>query len=156
MDIENINLRSLRHNMSLVMQEPFLFSKTIKENIAITDRDTDMEKVEYAAKIACIHDSILSFKDECCVYPAADGKVSEVSQNADGTYTLKISHSDSFTGVIGGLNNVYYTVGETVKCNVPVGYSKGETEVQVTMYSGGVLLNCFQITEENCLAWLEE
>lgn len=99
---------------------------------------------------------ILSFKDECCVYPAADGKVSEVSQNTDGTYTLKISHSDSFTGVIGGLNNVYYTVGETVKCNVPVGYSKGETEVQVTMYSGGVLLNCFQITEENCLAWLEE
>ena len=99
---------------------------------------------------------ILSFTDACCVYPAADGKVSEVLQNADGTYTLKISHSDSFTGVIGGLDSVYYTVGDTVKCNVPVGYSKGETEVQVTMYSGGVLLNCFQLTEENCLAWLEE
>ena len=62
-DIENINLKSLRRNMSLVMQEPFLFSKTIKENIAITDKKADMEKVEYAAKIACIHDSILSFKD---------------------------------------------------------------------------------------------
>ena len=99
---------------------------------------------------------ILSFTDECCVYPAADGKVSEVLQNADGTYTVKISHSDSFTGVIGGLDHVYYNVGDAVKCNVPVGYSYGKAEVQVTMYSGGVLLNCFQITEENCLAWLEE
>lgn len=99
---------------------------------------------------------ILSFTDACCVYPAADGKVSEVSQNADGTYTLKISHSDTFTGVIGGLDSVYYSVGDTVKSNVPVGYSGGETEVQVTMYSGGVLLNCFEITEENCLAWSEE
>lgn len=99
---------------------------------------------------------ILSFKDECCVYPAADGKVSEVQKNADGTYTVKISHSKSFTGVIGGLDHVYYNVGDAVKCNVPVGYSYGEAEVQVTMYSEGVLLNCFQITEENCLAWLEE
>lgn len=99
---------------------------------------------------------ILSFKDDCCVYPAVDGTVSEVYQNADGTYTLKINHSESFTGVIGGLNNVYYGVGDTVKCNVPVGYTTGETEVQVTMYSGGVLLNCYQVTEENSLAWVEE
>ena len=62
-DINDINLHSLRTNMSLVMQEPFLFSKTIRDNIAITDKKADMDKVEYAAKIACIHDSILSFKD---------------------------------------------------------------------------------------------
>ncbi len=95
---------------------------------------------------------ILSFTHECHVYPAADGKVSAVTQNADGTYTLKIAHSDSFTGVIGGLDQVYYAEGETVKANVPVGYSTGEAEVQVTMYSDGTLLNCFELTEENCLA----
>lgn len=97
---------------------------------------------------------ILSFTHECCVYPAADGKVSAVTQNADGTYTLKIAHSDSFTGVIGGLDQVYYAEGDAVKANVPVGYSTGEAEVQVTMYSGGTLLNCFELTEENCLAWV--
>ncbi|MBQ8308566.1 MAG: M23 family metallopeptidase [Clostridia bacterium] len=97
---------------------------------------------------------ILSFTDECCVYPAADGKVSAVTQNADGTYTLKIAHSDTFTGVIGGLDQVYYQEGDTVKANVPVGYSTGEAEVQVTMYSDGALLNCFELTEENCLAWV--
>lgn len=99
---------------------------------------------------------ILSFTDECCVYPAADGTISTVTQNADGTYTVKISHSDSFTGVIDGLDHVYYAVGDAVKSNIPVGYTYGKAEVRVTMYSGGVLLNCFQITEENCLAWLEE
>lgn len=99
---------------------------------------------------------VLTFTDECCVYPAVDGEVSEVTQNEDGSFTLKIGHSDTFTGVISGLDQVYYTVGDEVKCNVPVGYTNGETPVQVTMYSGGVLLNCFQLTEENCLAWVEE
>lgn len=99
---------------------------------------------------------ILSFTDACHVYPVADGKVSEIVQNADGSYTLKIAHSDSFSGVIGGLEQVYYEVGDDVKSNVPVGYSGGETEVQVTMYSQGVLLNCFELTEENCLAWVAE
>ncbi len=99
---------------------------------------------------------ILSFTDECHVYPVANGKVSAVTQNDDGTYTLKISHSDTFTGVIDGLDQVYYQEGEAVKANVPVGYSHGEAEVQVTMYSSGALLNCFELTEENCLAWIEQ
>ena len=98
---------------------------------------------------------ILSFTSACCVYPAADGTIAEVTQNADGVYTVKIAHSDTFTGVIGGLDQVYYAVGDEVKANVPVGYTDGEEEVQVTMYSNGALLNCFQLTEENCLAWIE-
>ena len=100
-------------------------------------------------------EGILSLQDECHVYPVADGKVSAVTKDADGFYTLRISHSDSFTGVIGGLEQVYYAVGDEIKANVPVGYSGGETQVQVTMYSSGQLLNCFELTEENCLAWVE-
>lgn len=98
---------------------------------------------------------ILTFTEKCCVYPAADGVISAVQQNADGTYTIRVAHSDSFSGVIKGLQCVYYAVGDEVKANVPVGYSDGEGEVQVTMYSEGVLLNCFEITEENCLAWVQ-
>ena len=99
---------------------------------------------------------ILSFTEEGCVYPAANGTVTAVEKEADGTYRIKISHSDSFTGIIGGLDYVYYNTGEAVKANVPVGYSDGEAEVQVTMYSKGLLLNCFELTEENCLAWVEQ
>ncbi|MBQ7923854.1 MAG: hypothetical protein IJ329_00955 [Clostridia bacterium] len=97
---------------------------------------------------------VLTFQKACCVYPAADGTVRDVVLTEAGTYTVKIGHSDSFTGVIEGLNQVYYSVGDEVKANVPVGYTGGETQVQVTMYSDGTLLNCFEITEENCLAWI--
>lgn len=98
---------------------------------------------------------ILSFQEDCCVYPCANGTVAEVSQTKEGIYTIKIKYSDSFTGIINGLNHVYYSVGEEVKANVPVGYTDGKNEVQVTMYNAGTLLNCFRLTEENCLAWLK-
>lgn len=99
---------------------------------------------------------ILTFTDACCVYPAADGEVSAITQNEDGSYTIKLTHSQSFTGVIEGLQTVYYAVGDEVKSNVPLGYADGEREVQVTMYSEGTLLNCMYLTDENCLAWVEE
>ena len=97
---------------------------------------------------------ILSLTDECHIYPIADGKVGEITQNEDGLYTMKVCYSDSFTGVFSGLNSVYYNEGDSVKTNVPIGYTAGEKEVQVTMYSDGLLLNCYEITEENCLAWI--
>ena len=99
---------------------------------------------------------ILTFTDACCVYPAADGEVSAITQNEDGSYTVKLTHSQSFTGVIEGLQTVYYAIGDEVKSNVPLGYADGEREVQVTMYSEGALLNCMYLTDENCLAWVEE
>ncbi len=99
---------------------------------------------------------VISFTGESCVYPAADGKVHSITQNADGTYTVKITHSDTFSAVMSGLDFVYYAQGEEVKSNVPIGYSEGETEVQVTMYSDGALLSCFEVTEENCLAWVTQ
>ena len=98
---------------------------------------------------------VLSFTEECCVYPAADGSIAEIIKDGD-EYTMKIRYSDTFTGVFSGLDHVFYQVGDKVKSNVPVGYSGGETEVQVTMYSSGELLNCFRLTEENCIAWITE
>ncbi|MBE5744989.1 MAG: M23 family metallopeptidase [Clostridiales bacterium] len=99
---------------------------------------------------------VLSFQKECCVYPAVDGTVREVLLTDNGTYSVKIGHSDTFTGVIDGLSQVYYAVGDEVKSNVPVGYSDGETQVQVTMYSNEELLSCFQVTEENNLVWVTQ
>ena len=119
--------------------------------------DFDLSPIvsEYSsATLSLSEDGVLSFQDECCVYPAANGRVYEVTQT-DGVYTLKIQYSDSFTGSFDGLDYVYYAVGEEVKANVPVGYSNGETEVKITMYSSGKALNCFRLTEENCLAWTQ-
>ena len=83
------------------------------------------------AEITVSPTGIVSFMDECHVYPAVDGKITDVTQNADGKYTVKIAHSASFTGVIGGLDSVYYQVGDEVKANLPLGFSGGETEVLI-------------------------
>ena len=99
---------------------------------------------------------VLSFTDAGCVYPAVDGTVTDILQENDGTWTVKISHSPSFSEIISGLSYAPLQVGETVKSNVPVGYSDGQKEVQVTMYESGALLNCFYVTEDGGLAWIVE
>src|SRR5699024_7472693 len=50
-------------NIGIVLQEPFLFSKTIFENIDIAAGTEDMEKVVESAKNAAVHDDIVSFPD---------------------------------------------------------------------------------------------
>ena len=46
------------------------------------------------------------------------------------------------TSVITGLTDAYSAVGTTVLSNIPVGYSDGKSEVRVSMYDNGTLLNC--------------
>jgi ATP-binding cassette subfamily B protein len=54
----------LRQQIGIVEQEPFLFSRTIRENICYgVGRDVSDEEVETAARAAAIHDSIIGFPD---------------------------------------------------------------------------------------------
>ena len=61
-NIKDINLHTLRQSVGIVMQEPFLFGKTIKENISITDRVPDMDKIVKSTEIAQVHRSITNFE----------------------------------------------------------------------------------------------
>lgn len=60
-DIKNIRLSHLRKNIGMVLQEPFLYSKTIGKNIAIQENETDIDMVKRVASIACVHDSVEGF-----------------------------------------------------------------------------------------------
>lgn len=62
-DIKEIPLEWIRRNVGMVLQEPFLYSRTIKENIAASRPEATMEEIRYAAKIACVDDAIMSFPD---------------------------------------------------------------------------------------------
>jgi len=53
-------LTSLRKNVGIVQQDVFLFSATIRENIAYGAVDADMEQIVAAAKTARLHDFIKS------------------------------------------------------------------------------------------------
>ncbi len=60
-DINRIPLKTLRENIAYVPQDNFLFSDTIRNNIAFGMEGNDMERVQEAAKAACIHDNIVEF-----------------------------------------------------------------------------------------------
>jgi ATP-binding cassette subfamily B multidrug efflux pump len=62
-DIKSIKLSNLRSHIGMVMQETFLFSDTIRENIAYGKPDATQEEIVNAAKIAQIHDFIEGLPD---------------------------------------------------------------------------------------------
>ena len=45
----------------MVLQEPYLFSRTIAENIAITNADMPYERIRDAARAACLDETVQSF-----------------------------------------------------------------------------------------------
>lgn len=63
MDMELIDKKWLRKNIGLILQEPFLYAKTIKENIGIASEAHNEDKIYDAANIANIHKGINEFKD---------------------------------------------------------------------------------------------
>ena len=59
-DVRDLTLASLRANVGIVMQDVFLFSATIRDNIAYGRPQSDETAIIEAAKIARIHDFIMS------------------------------------------------------------------------------------------------
>ena len=60
-DIREIRLEHLRRNIGIVLQEPFLFSRTIRENLALTSPDIGEEEMREASRAACLEETIDSF-----------------------------------------------------------------------------------------------
>jgi ATP-binding cassette subfamily B protein len=58
-DIRRYTLKSLREQISVVLQEPLLFQRTIRENIAYGKPEARLEEIVDAAKAAQAHDFIL-------------------------------------------------------------------------------------------------
>ena len=62
-DIKKVTLESLRHNISPVLQDTFLFNGSIAENIGYARPDATRAEIEKAAKAANIHEDILAMPD---------------------------------------------------------------------------------------------
>jgi len=62
-DVRDYDVRTLRDNIAVAMQDVFLFSETIEGNIAYGAPDVSVEKVKWAAQLACAHDFIMEFPE---------------------------------------------------------------------------------------------
>jgi len=84
-DVKNIRQRDFREQFGIVLQEPFLFPGTIRDNIAYAKPDASIEEIMRAAKAANCHNFILKFPD------GYDTQVGERGQRLSGGERQRIS-----------------------------------------------------------------
>jgi ATP-binding cassette subfamily B protein len=62
-DVRRVSLSSLRHEIGVIAQDPFLFSATVRENIAFGAPDATDEAIEEAARLAQAHDFVAALPE---------------------------------------------------------------------------------------------
>ena len=62
-DINDVTLKSLRHNIGMVQQDVFLFTSSLQENIAYGKENAPFDEIVRAARIAQLNDHIMSLDD---------------------------------------------------------------------------------------------
>ena len=63
LDVKEAKLVSLRRQIGIVAQDPFLFSDTVRENIAFGRPDASQEQIEEAARLAQAHDFVVALPE---------------------------------------------------------------------------------------------
>ena len=89
-DVNNVQTKTLRKNISYVTQETFLFSDTIANNIRVAKEDATMEEIMEAAKKASIHDFIMSTPE------GYDTKLAELGDSISGGEKQRIGIARAF------------------------------------------------------------
>ncbi|MDA7026621.1 ABC transporter ATP-binding protein [Bacillus sp. CLL-7-23] len=84
-DVRDYQARSLRNQIGMVLQDTFLFSESIRDNISIGNPEASMEQIVEAAKAAYAHDFIMELPD------GYDTKVGERGVKLSGGQKQRIS-----------------------------------------------------------------
>lgn len=63
-DVRNIELNSLRSNVSIVQQDVFIFAMSVRDNIAYGKADACLDQIKAAAKVAQLDEFIMTLSDE--------------------------------------------------------------------------------------------
>jgi ATP-binding cassette subfamily B protein len=61
-NICNVDRKDVRRQISVVMQEPFLYSKTVRENLSIGHASATHDDIVQATAAACVHDTVMEFE----------------------------------------------------------------------------------------------
>ncbi len=61
-ELRDMDRKAIRGQVGVVLQEPFLYSKTLKDNIGLGRRGVAEREIHQAGQAACIHESIMEFE----------------------------------------------------------------------------------------------
>ena len=89
-DVRSVTLASLREQIALVTQEPFLFDDTIRANIAYARPDSSQYRIEQAAEAAAAHDFIMALPQ------GYDTPVGELGSRLSGGQRQRIAIARAF------------------------------------------------------------
>lgn len=90
---------------------------------------------------------VISVDGEYSVYPVCEGKIDKVEKAENGTYSVTVRHSNSFSSVIEGADMVYFSAGDAVNRNVPVCHTSGKANIY--LYDGDNLLTDYAAVENS-------
>ena len=62
-EVKNIDKHHLRKSIGFILQEPFLFSRSVEDNIKIADKTSPTDRVQRVAQIAQVHEDIMHFEE---------------------------------------------------------------------------------------------
>lgn len=125
-----------------------LFKSVFKTEQIQTDNRTYGDFTLYlpvASEGVTVTGGVIEIAGEHTLYPVCEGKITSVERSGAGTYTLTVTHSESFSSVVEGLNYVYYSVGDEVTRNLPLGYVNEQAKVY--LYNGESLLTDYATVE---------
>jgi NHLM bacteriocin system ABC transporter peptidase/ATP-binding protein len=57
-DLRELDLKKVRSQMGVVLQDTFLFDDTVRSNLSLKDEEIPLERLRGAAELACVHDVI--------------------------------------------------------------------------------------------------
>ena len=126
-----------------------VFSPTATETVKEKTYDEFAPVMNFNGEIS-LENGVISCTGSGSVYAAADGEVSSVIREEDGSYTMNIAHSGLFSSKISGLSYAYLNEGDRVYGNIPVGYVKGG--FTMCFNSNGAVIDNYTI-ENSAVLW---
>lgn len=98
-----------------------VFSPTTTETVHEKTYDEFAPVINFNGDMA-VENGVITCSGSGSVYAPADGTVSSVIKEENGTYTVNIAHSAVFSTTLSGLSYAYLGAGDKVYGNIPVGY----------------------------------
>lgn len=62
-NIKDLDRDSIRGNLSIISQNPYIYNMSIRENLQIIKTDATEKDIKKACKMACLHDFVMTLKD---------------------------------------------------------------------------------------------